>query len=166
MYLRRTLKADAAQHDIDARGGYAQVAYTLTGEPRVYKLDGAKFDGAKFDAVKPANKQLGAWEIFYRYNAISVEDDNLAVSTTTRQTGDAEGKLHTLGVNWYANEAVKVSANYIKASTDKVSNSLPTQACCRLGDSMIRHSPITPRCQQDSRLYSPCFCIWRIRTLT
>lgn len=119
MYPRRTLKADAAQHDIDARGGYAQVAYTLTGEPRVYKLD-----GAKFDAVKPANKQLGAWEIFYRYNAISVEDDKLAVSTTTRQTGDAEGKLHTLGVNWYANEAVKVSANYIKASTDKVSNTV------------------------------------------
>lgn len=36
--------------------------------------------------------------------------------------GDAEGKLHTLGVNWYANESVKVSANYVKASTEKVSN--------------------------------------------
>ncbi|HBX54620.1 OprO/OprP family phosphate-selective porin [Pseudomonas sp. UBA2684] len=118
-YLRRTLKADAAQHDVDASGGYAQVAYTLTGEPRVYKLD-----GAKFDAVKPADKQLGAWEIFYRYDAISVEDDNVTVSTATRQAGDAEGKLHTMGVNWYANEAVKVSANYTKASTDKVSNTV------------------------------------------
>lgn len=27
-----------------------------------------------------------------------------------------------LGVNWYANEAVKVSANYVKAKTDKISN--------------------------------------------
>ncbi|WP_298184312.1 OprO/OprP family phosphate-selective porin [uncultured Pseudomonas sp.] len=116
-YLSRTLKADTAQNDIDASGYYAQVAYTLTGEPRIYKLD-----GAKFDSIKPANKQLGAWEVFYRYDSITVEDDNLTASSATRQVGDAEGKLHTLGVNWYANESVKVSANYVKASTEKVSN--------------------------------------------
>ncbi|QIE91102.1 MULTISPECIES: OprO/OprP family phosphate-selective porin [Pseudomonas] len=116
-YLRRQVKADSARSDIDASGYYAQVAYTLTGEPRIYKLD-----GAKFDAIKPANKQFGAWEVFYRYDSINVEDDNVTASTATRQVGDAEGKTHTLGVNWYANEAVKVSANYVKASADKVTN--------------------------------------------
>jgi len=45
-------------------------------------------------------------------------------SSATRQVGDASGKAHTLGVNWYANDAVKISANYIKASTDRVSNSV------------------------------------------
>lgn len=118
-YLRRTLKADAARSDIKASGYYAQMAYTLTGEPRIYKLD-----GAKFDSIKPQNKQIGAWEVFYRYDAFTVEDDNVVVSTNVRQVGDSEGKAHTLGVNWYANEAVKVSANYVKARTDNVSNTV------------------------------------------
>ena len=118
-YLSRTLKADQASSDIDAKGYYVQVAYTLTGEPRLYKLD-----GAKFDTIKPANKQLGAWELFYRFDSINIEDDNVTSSSATRQVGDASGKAHTLGVNWYANDAVKISANYIKASTDRVSNSV------------------------------------------
>ncbi|QQZ41236.1 OprO/OprP family phosphate-selective porin [Pseudomonas sp. SK3(2021)] len=118
-YLRRTLKADTAQSDIKASGYYAQLAYTLTGEPRIYKLD-----GARFDTIKPQNKQWGAWELFYRYDSINVEDDNVVVSSATRQVGDTEGKTHTLGVNWYANEALKLSANYVKARTDNLSNAV------------------------------------------
>lgn len=118
-YLQRALKADAAQSDVKASGYYAQLAYTLTGEPRIYKLD-----GAKFDTIKPENKQYGAWEVFYRYDSITVEDDNVVASTAVRQVGDTQGKAHTLGVNWYASEAVKVSANYIKSSTENVSNTV------------------------------------------
>ncbi|MFV3307716.1 OprO/OprP family phosphate-selective porin [Pseudomonas sp. NY15181] len=116
-YLSRKLKADQAEGDVDASGYYGQVAYTLTGEPRIYKLD-----GAKFDTIKPANKRMGAWEVFYRYDAITVDDENVTTSTATRQVGDAEGKTHTLGVNWYANEAVKISANYVKVNTENVTN--------------------------------------------
>ena len=116
-YLRRTVKAERDREDLKASGYYAQLAYTLTGEPRLYKLD-----GAKFDTIKPENKEIGAWELFYRYDSIKVEDDNIVVDSATREVGDAKGKTHTLGVNWYANEAVKVSANYVKAKTDKISN--------------------------------------------
>ena len=35
---------------------------------------------------------------------------------------DTEAKVHTVGVNWYANDAIRVSANYLKAKTDKVVN--------------------------------------------
>lgn len=118
-YLRRTLKADAAANDIKTSGYYTQLAYTLTGEPRIYKLD-----GARFDTIKPQDKAFGAWELFYRYDAMKVEDDNLVASSAVRQVGDAQGKTHTLGVNWYASEAVKLSANYIKASTDNTSNTV------------------------------------------
>ncbi|MGV8783929.1 porin, partial [Pseudomonas aeruginosa] len=111
-YLRRTVKAERDREDLKASGYYAQLAYTLTGEPRLYKLD-----GAKFDTIKPENKEIGAWELFYRYDSIKVEDDNIVVDSATREVGDAKGKTHTLGVNWYANEAVKVSANYVKAKT-------------------------------------------------
>ncbi len=119
-YLSRKLKADRATiKDVDASGYYGQVAYTLTGESRGYKLD-----GAKFDSIKPANKQIGAWEVFYRYDHITVEDDNVLTATATREVGDTEAKLHTVGVNWYANESVKVAANYVTSSTDKITNTV------------------------------------------
>lgn len=117
-YLARKLKADRAGiEDVKANGYYAQLAYTLTGESRGYRLD-----GARFDAIKPSNKQLGAWEVFYRYDNIKIEDDNVTVATDTREVGDTKAKLHTVGANWYANDVVKVSANYIKAKTDKITN--------------------------------------------
>nr|MBO2511078.1 porin [Gammaproteobacteria bacterium] len=111
-YVVRSLEADdAAFEDIDAKGYYLQLAYTLTGEARGYKL-------GRFDAVKPANKQTGAWELFYRYDHLAVEDDNGAFAAID----DVEGKVHNLGVNWYANEAVRLSAAYVKARVDNASN--------------------------------------------
>ncbi len=43
--------------DLEATGYNVQLAYTLTGESRSYKLD-----GGKFDKIKPENKRTGAWE--------------------------------------------------------------------------------------------------------
>ncbi len=48
----------------------------------------------------------------------------MVASSAVRQVGDAQGKSHTLGVNWYANEALKLSANYIRANTDNISNAV------------------------------------------
>lgn len=111
-YLKRDLEADSAAYkDIEAEGYYAQVAYTLTGEARGYKL-------GKFDSIKPENKQTGAWEVFYRYDNISVDDDNGAFAAVN----DIEGKVHNLGVNWYANENVKLSGVYVKAKADNATN--------------------------------------------
>ena len=113
-YVTREVQADdSSRSDIDADGYYAQVAYTLTGESRGYKL-------GKFDSLKPSNKQIGAWEVFYRYDALAVDDDNGAFATRD----DVEAKVHNLGVNWYANEAVKISGTYIKAKTDNAENSV------------------------------------------
>lgn len=115
-YLQRSMEADApGREDIDANGFYVQAAYTLTGEARDYKL-------GKFDKIKPANKQIGAWEVFYRYDDITVEDDNIVTASATREVGDAEAKVHNLGVNWYANEAVKLTGAYVKVKTDKITN--------------------------------------------
>lgn len=111
-YLKRKVQADAdAYQDIKATGYYAQVAYTITGEARAYKL-------GKFDAIKPSNKQIGAWEVFYRFDHIEAEDDN----STFANVGDIEGKVHNLGLNWYANESIKLSGTYIKAKTTNAEN--------------------------------------------
>ncbi len=110
-YLKRDLSGQDANGDREATGYNAQVAYTLTGESRIYKLD-----GGKFDSIKPADKAMGAWEVFYRYDDVTVEDDdkNLGVAGVD----ETNANIHTLGVNWYANEAVKVSLNYLMTKTD------------------------------------------------
>lgn len=111
-YIKRKVEADAAAYqDIKADGYYAQVAYTLTGEARAYKL-------GKFDAIKPSNKQIGAWELFYRYDHLSVDDDNGAFANIS----DIEAKVHNLGLNWYANESIKLSGTYVKAKVDNAQN--------------------------------------------
>ena len=115
-YLKRDLSGSDSNGDREATGYNAQVAYTLTGESRVYKLD-----GGKFDTIKPADKVMGAWEVFYRYDDLSVEDDqNLGVANVD----ESSANVHTLGVNWYANEAVKLSLNYLMTKSDTETVSL------------------------------------------
>ncbi|MDH4560727.1 MULTISPECIES: porin [unclassified Pseudomonas] len=113
-YLKREVEAKAAnREDIDADGYYVQLAYTLTGEARDYKL-------GKFDKIKPSNNRIGAWEVFYRFDNIKAEDDNGAFANVD----DVEAKVHNLGLNWYANEAVKISGYYVKAKVDNATNAV------------------------------------------
>lgn len=112
-YLKRDLGGYKSNGDREATGYNIMAAYTLTGESRIYKLD-----GAKFDAIKPMNKQTGAWEVFYRYDHLSVEDDQVMATVGGVRIDESEAKVHTLGVNWYVNEAVKLSANYLMTKTD------------------------------------------------
>lgn len=115
-YLHRGLSGQDNNGNRDSSGYTAQIAYTLTGESRAYKLD-----GGKFDAIKPLNKSTGAWEIFYRYENLSVkDDDNLSGAASTSTTGIDKSKanINVIGVNWYANEAVKVSLDYLVTSVD------------------------------------------------
>ncbi|UVE18928.1 porin [Pseudomonas sp. LS44] len=115
-WMKRETESAGVQSDLEATGYYVQAAYTLTGEARGYKL-------GKFDSIKPANKQIGAWEVYYRYDNISADND-VAVTATNyiRAADDTEAQVHNLGVNWYANEAVKVGAMYTMAKTDKITN--------------------------------------------
>ncbi len=113
-YLKRTLSGQDANGDRTATGYNAQIAWTITGESRTYKLD-----GAKFDKIKPSGKN-GAWEVFYRYDNVKVEDDDGltgAIGASPLQT--AKANINTIGVNWYANEAVKVSLDYLMTDTDQ-----------------------------------------------
>ena len=118
-YLKRDLSGYKTNGDREATGYNMMLAYTLTGESRIYKLD-----GAKFDAIKPFDKVNGAWELFYRYDNLSVEDDDLMVSGSGAALAalgveETSAKVHTIGVNWYVNEAVKISASYLMSQSDE-----------------------------------------------
>ncbi len=95
--------------DIEANGYYVQLGWIVTGEHRRYNDE-----IAAFDKVKPVNPQ-GAWEIFARYDELDASDNqNVAV----KMVGET-GNTTTLGVNWYANDLVKVGLNYVHAKTDQ-----------------------------------------------
>ncbi|MEJ2443905.1 MAG: porin [Exilibacterium sp.] len=94
--------------DIDADGYYIQLGWIMTGERRKYKTS-----IAAFDKVKP-NSSGGAWEIFGRYDNLDVSNNNALIT----ESGEQADSL-TLGVNWYMNSLLKLSANYVHTETDE-----------------------------------------------
>ncbi len=89
----------ASEPNVEFDGYYLQATYTLTGEARKYKK------GA-FKRIKPGS-ETGAWELVAKYEAGEAEAN-----------GSSEYNLLTLGVNWYVNENVRLSANYLMSSFD------------------------------------------------
>jgi len=112
-YLQRELHGAGTQADRSANGSYAQIAYSLTGEPRDYSID-----KAKFGRIKP-HSSAGAWEIFYRKDWLETHGEN-GLLNQQRNQGNAE--VDVLGVNWYSASSWKVSANYLHGVTTNIDN--------------------------------------------
>lgn len=83
-------------------GWYVSGSWILTGESREYK------DG-RFRGIKPS-RNTGAWELATRYSTVDLDN-----------TGILGGRQEnvTLGLNWYAKDYVRISANYIKVNSDR-----------------------------------------------
>ena len=89
--------------DFDGVGWYAQVSYFLTGEHRPYNQKSGAFGG-----VKPNENYgkggRGAWEVAARYDWLDLTD---------AEAVGGELQDVSIGINWYLNPAVRLSANYI-----------------------------------------------------
>lgn len=88
-------------------GYYAQAGWILTGETRPYK------DG-KFKRVKPNSKD-GAWEIFVRLE----EGDG---NHSDIELGRVDASSYTFGVNYYANNNVRIGMNYSDGDSNEVAS--------------------------------------------
>lgn len=90
--------------DLDFDGGYAQLAWAITGESRPYKA------GA-FSRILPRNPfslsggGWGAWELAARYSTIDLTDGAFQ--------GGKENNW-SLGLNWYPNNYIRVLADYVR----------------------------------------------------
>ena len=104
-HQRDTSAADNGQ-DAEADGYYVQAGWIITGESRPYKK-------GKWDKIKPNNKSLGAWEVFIKQAGVNLDDSGIDADNRNK------GSITTVGVNWYANEIIRVSANYVYASWDE-----------------------------------------------
>ncbi|MGE3295925.1 MAG: OprO/OprP family phosphate-selective porin [Porticoccaceae bacterium] len=108
-YFDGELSGMGGAPDLDGEGYYVQVGYIVTGETRGYKTG-----IAAFDKVKPSGPG-GAWEVFTRYDELDLGGNQDPLIDLSGDTGNT----FTLGVNWYANELVKVALNYVHAETDE-----------------------------------------------
>lgn len=82
-------------------GWHVEGGYMLTGESRRYD-----FQTGSLRNPKPASN-CGAWEVVARFSYVNLVDKNVY--------GGSEHNT-TLGVNWFVNDNVRLSANYIRAN--------------------------------------------------
>ncbi len=94
--------------DPELKGYYLTASYFLTGEHKKYKLKGN--DGAEFSLVdvtspfEPDRGGWGAWEAAVRYADVDLNDHLLY---------GGEMKDVTLALNWYINQNLRWSFNYV-----------------------------------------------------
>lgn len=101
-YVDTNVSRSGASDDLDFNAWYAYASFFVTGESRPYK-------NGVFDRIKPKSTVgqggIGAWEVALRYSAADLTDGSVI---------GGEQKNATLGVNWYATENIRFSANYVK----------------------------------------------------
>jgi phosphate-selective porin OprO/OprP len=98
------------------QGGYAEAAYVLTGETRLYNSAAASYGG-----IVPANPfslaggGWGAWEIAGRFSTIDLNDQ------LAKANGVAGGRqtVYTLALNWYVNRNVRFMFDYLHGDITK-----------------------------------------------
>ncbi|MGQ9426678.1 OprO/OprP family phosphate-selective porin [Gilvimarinus sp. F26214L] len=89
--------------DVDRDGYYLQAGWIITGETRPYR------DGV-FKRVKPAAAS-GAWEVILRYEDGDGRYSDVGLATV-------EGNQTTFGVNYYANNNVRLGLSYMTGEED------------------------------------------------
>lgn len=112
-HLERKFNGAHHEEGRTAKGDYVQIAYTLTGEARNYNTK-----SATFGKIKPSG-HYGAWEIFYRYDRLETNGE-AGMLSQSRSHGEATSQV--IGVNWYALDYLKISANYINGDAPLIPN--------------------------------------------
>ena len=98
------------------QGGYGEVSYVLTGEAHPYSASAAAYGGIK--PLHPFSLDgggWGAWEIAGRFSTIDLND---RVGSALGVAGGRQN-IYTLGLNWYANQNVRLMLNYLHGDIGK-----------------------------------------------
>lgn len=98
-YMQLSVNANEGAQDAKHDGYYAELGFLINGT-RGYK-------NGKFGGVTPSSP-YGAWQLMGRYSVLNAEDNNEGV----------QAENIGLGLNWFANKSVRISANYILTQLD------------------------------------------------
>lgn len=100
-WIQADIKRHNSEKDVSFSAAYLYTSVLLSGESRRYK-------NGVFGRIKPSQPinagGNGAWELGLRYSTADLSDGTV--------TGGEQNNL-TLGLNWYATDTVRISANYI-----------------------------------------------------
>lgn len=123
------------------QGGYAQLAYRLTGEHRAYdKKNGTLGRLTPYTNFIPAGRDgiwgWGAWEVAGRWSIIDLRNPasldghyyNSTTNTFTGTSNSGNGLLSdtTLGLTWFLNAHTKIQLNWIHAMLDNTARGFST----------------------------------------
>ena len=103
-FMMADLQASDESRNVEVTGYYVEASYVLTGEKRGYK------NGA-FSSIDPKSKK-GAWELTSRASVLDASDADDGI----------EVRSATIGLNYYANENVKLMSNLIHTRSSENSN--------------------------------------------
>jgi phosphate-selective porin len=105
------IREEVNETTVDLAGGYAQASYVLTGEGKAWKGERVRiWKGVKPERPFLKDPDLGAWQLVARWSRLGVDRDLTPFVTNNPRRIDTA----TLGVTWYANEFVKLKANYVR----------------------------------------------------
>ncbi len=115
-------------------GAYAQIAYRLTGEHRVYYKKMGAFGNpvpfTNFIALKPGGiVGWGAWEVAFRWSYVDLRNPaNLTPFYLSGTNAAGNGLLNdsTVGMSWFMNENLKMQFNWIHAMLDNTAKGFST----------------------------------------
>jgi len=105
-YLEADLNRYDGDKDASYSGYYAYVSWFAFGAKRTYSMD-----SAEFGAIHPRGHK-GALELAFRMSNLDLNDFDAGV-----EGGSADN--YTFGINWYANENVRIMFNYIRSDNDE-----------------------------------------------
>jgi len=109
-------------------GGYAQFAYTLTGESHKYNPVNAAYNRiVPAHALEPSQGYWGAWELAARVSYIDLTSNftaGLPISSSSQPSAINGGKQTSFvaGLNWYPNNYMRFELNYIHTDYDKANS--------------------------------------------
>jgi phosphate-selective porin OprO/OprP len=110
-YMTNTISRDLHQ-DFTSDSWYVSGVWTITGETWGYK-------GGVVTTGLPNNPSTGMWQVGIRYDHADLNDGHFtAPSTVTGVLGGKESNW-TVGVNCYLRSNFKLSANYVKVSSER-----------------------------------------------
>lgn len=109
-YMVSDVSRENGFQDVSFDGYYVEASYFLTGESRNYVAKQGKFDRVTpKDPFSISEGGTGAWQVSARYSELDLND---------APVNGGELKDITLGVRWYPQANLSLTANYINVNTD------------------------------------------------
>lgn len=118
-YAKSWVDQTAGRSQLEFDGAYVYASWMLTGESRVYDPRTGVFVRFKPKSDFDHNGGWGAWELAARWSTLDLNSHENQLASGGVRGGELTD--YTIGLNWYLSAWLRVMANYIHATSTKLS---------------------------------------------